>query len=162
MTRPLMPQRSSTGTGSVVADSTAATADAGDPLIEGSKAPATVWYRWTAPADGWYEFDTHGSQVSSELGVYTDTTPLQLVDDSAGECASFVNFGQTSAAVKFPATSGTSYLVMVCWVQRGRAVSEQPRRPAPAQLAAGGRPRPSPPATTPSPLLPSSPALTAS
>ena len=102
-----------TGTGSVVADSTAATADAGDPLIEGGKAPATVWYRWTAPADGWYEFDTHGSQVSSELGVFTDTTPVQLVDDSAGDCASFVNFGQTSAAVKFLATSGTSYLVMV-------------------------------------------------
>jgi hypothetical protein len=102
-----------TGTGSVVADSTAATTEPGDPLIEGGKTPATVWYRWTAPADGWYEFDTHGSQISTELGVYTDTTPRQLVDDSAGDCASFVNFGQISAGVKFPATSGTSYLVMV-------------------------------------------------
>jgi hypothetical protein len=43
--------------GSVVGDATAATTDPNDPLIDGSRLPATVWYRWSAPADGWYEFD---------------------------------------------------------------------------------------------------------
>ena len=56
-------------TGSVLGDATAATVDPSDPLIEGGRTPATIWYRWTAPATGWYEFDTHGSQVTTALGV---------------------------------------------------------------------------------------------
>jgi hypothetical protein len=100
-------------TGSVVADSTAATIDPTDPLIEGYPAPATIWYRWTAPADGWYEFDTHGSQVSSGLGIYADTSPAQLIDDSAAECNGLSLLDISSAAVKFQATASSSYLLMV-------------------------------------------------
>ena len=100
-------------TGSLVGDSTAATTDPGDPLIDGYPAPATVWYRWTAPADGWYEFDTHGSQVSTGLGVYTDASPAQLIDDSVAACDALSFLDVSTAAVKFPATSGVSYLLMV-------------------------------------------------
>ncbi len=99
--------------GSVIADATAATTEAGDPAIEGYPAPATVWYRWTAPADGWYEFDTHGSQVSTGLGIYTDTSPAHLVDDSASECNGLSFLDVSSASVKFQATSGASYLLMI-------------------------------------------------
>jgi hypothetical protein len=100
-------------TGSVLDDATAATVEPNDPKIDGVPVPATVWYRWTAPADGWYEFDTHGSQVSTGLGVYTDTSPAQLVDDSAGECTGLSSLIMPSAAVKFQATRGTSYLLMI-------------------------------------------------
>jgi hypothetical protein len=99
-------------TGSVVADSTAATTDPADPLIEGYPAPATVWYRWTAPADGWYEFDTHGSQVSTGLGIYTDASPALLIDDSVTECNGLSLADVSSATVKFQANSGHSYLLM--------------------------------------------------
>jgi Fibronectin type III domain len=99
------------GAGSLVDDATAATAESADPTIDTAKIPATLWYRWTAPATGWYDFDTHGSKVNTALGIYTDATPVQLVADSAGDCGDFLSV--QTASVRFSATAGTSYLVMV-------------------------------------------------
>ena len=97
--------------GSIVTDATAATTQTTDPRIDTLQAPATVWYQWTAPATGVYDFDTHGSLVNTLLGVYTNTTPSTLIADSSGDCGT--SFNISTASVQFPATAGTSYLLMV-------------------------------------------------
>jgi hypothetical protein len=99
--------------GSVLSDTTAATAESTDPRIDGYRLPATVWYRWTAPATGWFSFDTHGSNIDTALGVYTDENPLQLLDDSSGNCGG-LNFSDVAtASVGFAATAGSDYLLVV-------------------------------------------------
>jgi hypothetical protein len=111
--------------GSLVTDATGATSQTTDPKIDTIQPPATVWYRWTAPATGVYDFDTHGSRVDTMMGAYTDATPAALIADSSGDCGGDI-FGLTTAGIQFSATSGTSYLIMVA----GTAAEE----PNPASL----------------------------
>ena len=69
----------------------------------------TVWWTWTAPADGVMSVDTFGSNFDTLLGVYTgnDVTTLNTVamNDNSGA-------GATSK-VMFQATAGTTYQIMV-------------------------------------------------
>jgi hypothetical protein len=118
--------------GSLVTDATAATAQTTDPSIDTVKVPATVWYRWTAPATGWYDFDTSGSRVSTALGVYTDVTPAQLIADSSGDCGAI--FDVSSASVRFPATVGASYLVMIGGTASDLEVPDEAGLGGPVQL----------------------------
>jgi hypothetical protein len=104
-------------TGSLTVNTSAATRQPSDPLIDDERIPASVWYRWTAPADGWYAFDTSGSQADAVLGAYTDTPVLTRLSDSAGDCID-IGFGSgisTSggASVGFAAQSGHTYLLML-------------------------------------------------
>ena len=57
-------------TGNVEADLLAATFEAGEPATEGiGQSPAgTVWYQWTAPAQGAVNFGTSGAHVSAFQG----------------------------------------------------------------------------------------------
>lgn len=105
--------------GSLIGDNTAATNDFSDPSIQGDRPPGTIWYRWTAPADGWYDFDTSGSHISTELGVYTSISPTRLVDDSSGDCDGYDFFGSSGASVGFHAASGTTYLLMLATSSSG-------------------------------------------
>ena len=98
--------------GSLVTDATAATSEPTDPTIDTVQPPATVWFEWTAPATGVYNFDTHGSRVNTLIGAYTNATPAALVADDSGNCGGSL-FGLTTAGIQFAATSGTSYLIMV-------------------------------------------------
>lgn len=99
--------------GSLLDDGTAATVDPTDPAIDGQPPTATLWYRWTAPADGWYGFDTNGSSVDTSLGIYTDEATPQLIDDSSADCGEPGYSGSSGAGVRFLATSGSSYLLML-------------------------------------------------
>lgn len=84
-------------TGSTTGTITFATADGlvGDP---------NLWYRWDAPADGTYRFDTCGAEFDSYLEAFTGADGSSLVwvggdDDSCG-------YG---SALVLTATSGTRY-----------------------------------------------------
>ena len=62
--------------GSTAGTNTSASTETGepDPLGIGiGGIVETVWYVWTAPADGAYSFTTAGSSFDAELGVYTGT-----------------------------------------------------------------------------------------
>src|ERR1035437_5962392 len=48
-----------------------ASAETGEPNIFNVAAGESVWYTWTAPADGSYTFTTSGSDFDSLLGIYT-------------------------------------------------------------------------------------------
>ncbi len=73
----------------------------------GDAGGASVWYDWTAPADGTYRFDTCLSNFDTLLAVYTgDTFPLPEVASNDDGCGGL-------SIVTFVATAGTTYHVAV-------------------------------------------------
>lgn len=92
-----------------VGNNLAATAETGDPKPLGQTGGRSVWWSWTAPANGLVSIDTLGSTFDTVLGVYTGDTLGALVpvveDDNSG-------LGRTSE-VWFRATAGTAYQILV-------------------------------------------------
>jgi Tol biopolymer transport system component len=76
---------------------------------EFSELTRSVWYSWTAPADGQATFTTVGSDFDTLLYAFSGTTldDLQLItaDDDSG--------GDHTSAVNFPVTAGTTYYLAV-------------------------------------------------
>jgi Ca2+-binding RTX toxin-like protein len=101
----------STSSGTATGDSRGATLEPGEParLLFN---PGTIWYSWTAPADGTYKFDTFGSNFDTVLAIYAGSSldALDLVrinddDPDRGCCSSWVPIANT--------TSGTTYSIAV-------------------------------------------------
>ncbi len=97
-------------TGSVNGDNTGATTETNgvtrvEPLHAGNPGGASVWYRWTAQANGPATFSLNSFAVSNLLAVYTgpNQTNLTVVTNAIGP----------SPAVTFTATAGTTYFVAV-------------------------------------------------
>ena len=87
-----------------------ATLEAGEPTTVASEpAGASVWYRWTASADGEVKVDTVTSDFDTLLGIYTgsavDTLTVVASDDQSG--------GSDTSAVTFGVTAGTTYQIRV-------------------------------------------------
>jgi Ca2+-binding RTX toxin-like protein len=88
---------------------------------------ASVWYEWTAPANGIVKFSTRGSRFDTALAVYTGTNVASLTevasnddDPQLGCCSSFVGF---------EAVAGSSYRVAVggfSWDQGSFTLSWSP------------------------------------
>ncbi|MHB9007987.1 MAG: S8 family serine peptidase [Limisphaerales bacterium] len=98
------------GSGAIVAgQNVTATRETGEPEHAGDLGGRSVWYRWTAPGDGTWAFDTAGTSFDTILGVYTGNTvnALTLVgsDDDARE--------DLTSRVEFDATAGTTYQIAV-------------------------------------------------
>jgi len=115
----------------VTADNTLATIESGEPAVHEDSAGIghTVWYSWTAPADGPFAFDT----VSSAAG---DTVLTAYY--TAGQPASFANFilleqsddldnggGDKLSGIVLHAISGTTYFLQVAtWGYSPEATGE--------------------------------------
>ncbi len=74
-----------------------ATFEIGEPLHAGKPGGKSVWYAWTAPANGVATFRTVGSTFDTLLGIYTGTSVSNLAtvaadEDSAGFYASGASF----------------------------------------------------------------------
>ncbi len=71
---------------------------------------ASVWYRWTAPANGWITFDTSkGTVFDSLLGVYTGDNIGSLTEISSSD-----NHGAAiQSRTSFDAVAGTAYSIAV-------------------------------------------------
>ncbi len=83
---------------SVPGDTTYATAETGETF---NGIGRTIWYKWTAPSTGPFQFNTNDSAIHVELQVFTGTTfPLTIV--TAG-----------FDALQLDATAGTVYLIQV-------------------------------------------------
>jgi subtilisin family serine protease len=86
-----------------------ATGESGEPNHAGVSSPlASVWYRWTAPADGTFEVITFGSDFDTTLAVYTGSAV-----DALTEVASNDNFIISQSYVAFEATAGITYYIAV-------------------------------------------------
>lgn len=75
----------------------------------------SIWYEWTCPADGVYQFDTIGSTCFTILGVFPDApTSLQL-DPAAGRANSYGAGGGENyeSLVTIRCTAGSVYKVVV-------------------------------------------------
>ena len=92
---------------------TVTTGDNGVQAVDNS-----LWYAWTCPAGGTYEFDTIGSSFDTILAVYTspadlcDTGLTNLVSDDNSGFNVFSDAAQTSY-LKFQAVSNVTYYISV-------------------------------------------------
>jgi hypothetical protein len=84
-----------------------ATMEAGEPRPTWESV-ASVWYSWTAPADGDATVDLIGSTFNTVVGVYTGAS----VDDLTLIVANDDAFNRTSRA-DFEVVAGTTYRIMV-------------------------------------------------
>jgi hypothetical protein len=87
-----------------------ATAELGEPYhAAGQPASKSVWWRWTAPANGQATIDTTGSDYDTLLAVYSgdDLSSLTQIasDDQSG--------GSNTSRASFPVVAGTSYSIAV-------------------------------------------------
>ncbi len=108
----------SNGTTTVNGFNTNATVEPGEPA-HASNAGAngeSVWWKWTAPADGAVTVDTKGSYFDTTMGVYTGQSLATLTtigtnDDGPEVTGSTTH--NTSSTVTFTAAAGTTYYIAV-------------------------------------------------
>jgi secreted trypsin-like serine protease len=84
-----------------------ATNEPGEPVL-GFAPQATVWYRWSAPNSGTFQFTTVGSNFDTVLAAATGSSITSLTqvafnDDSIG----------VQSKIQFAATAGTTYRIRV-------------------------------------------------
>ncbi len=96
--------------GSVSGSNVASTRETGEPQFGNA---FSVWWKWTAPANGVSVFDTIGSSFDVETAVYTGSSvgALTLVvrdSDSGGSLASRVSFNAVAGTVYSIAVTGFS------------------------------------------------------
>ena len=94
---------------------TSATKETGEPAIADNAGGASIWYSWTAPADGEAMFTTAGSPfLDTMMAVYTGASlnTLDLVvenDDVSGGYLDELSYSR----VEFTATAGTRYRIVI-------------------------------------------------
>ena len=94
--------------GSVTGTNVEATKESGEPNHGGNQGGASVWYRWTAPANGSVTIDTVGSGFDTVLGVYTGSSVSALTEVAGNDDSSGLQ-----SSVSFSATGGTRYHIAV-------------------------------------------------
>lgn len=84
---------------------TLATAEGGEPAHAGAPAARSLWWTWTAPANGAVIAETTGSAVDTRLAVYAGATlnSLALVTENDDATAN------GASRVQFDAVAGTTY-----------------------------------------------------
>ncbi|MFM8763722.1 MAG: hypothetical protein ACKOEZ_02640, partial [Spartobacteria bacterium] len=86
-----------------------ATAQAGEPAHAGQAATRSIWWKWTAPANGSCTVNTIGSSFDTVLAVYTGSSvsnlSLVVSDDQSG--------GSNTSKANFNTTAGTTYFLAV-------------------------------------------------
>lgn len=95
--------------GSVTGTNAGATKEPNEPAHAGNAGGKSVWYTWTATADGTFTFDTNGSSFDTLLGVYTGSSVAGLTQIVANDDAGSIS---TSSA-SFNADVGTVYYIAV-------------------------------------------------
>jgi large repetitive protein len=100
------PQRIKGRFGHVLADNTPRT-------YRGPEPPPAVarelWWKWTAPADGQFVFDTHGSEFDTTLTIYAGSNPANMVEVAANDDDGDV----ATSALRIDAQRGESYHIRV-------------------------------------------------
>jgi M6 family metalloprotease-like protein len=86
-----------------------ATKQPGEPAVAGDPGGASIWYRFTAPADGELSLSTRGSQFDTLLGVYRGTSISALTKVAEND-----NSGTgTSSAVTATVERGKTYRIAI-------------------------------------------------
>ncbi len=96
------------GRGAGTGDSATATKETGEPAHAGLAGGRSLWWTWTAAADGDVVIDTVGSAFDTLLAAYTGTGVAALT-----EIASNDNAADFQSRIAFPVTAGTTYALAV-------------------------------------------------
>gem|GEM_PF-3577643 len=96
--------------GSVRGTNGNATKETGEINHAGNLGGKSVWYRWTAPANGKVTFSTVGSNFNTLLGVYTGTAVNALKFVASNNDVSSTN---KASSVTFNVVAGTIYRIAV-------------------------------------------------
>lgn len=96
--------------GSATGNNRGATKEPGEPDHVDNPGGKSVWYQWTAPSAGVWQFDTIGSTLDTLLGIYTGTAVKSLTliarsDDAPGRT--------NNSLLTFVATAATTYRIAV-------------------------------------------------
>ena len=111
--------------GQITGSNLRALKETGEPNHAGNVGGASVWYSWTAPANGTVVLDTVGSTFDTVLAVYSGSTVVGLTvrgsdDDSGGLGTSKLTFSASQGTVYRIAAdgkNGASGAVTLNWVQ---------------------------------------------
>jgi Ca2+-binding RTX toxin-like protein len=87
-----------------------ATKEVGEPNHAGLPGGASVWYQWTAPANGRLFLNTGGSGFDTLLAVYTGAVVNALAEVTSNDDASAATL---TSALSFMAIGGTTYEIAV-------------------------------------------------
>lgn len=95
--------------GIVTGSNVGATKEAGEPSHAGNPGGKSIWYNWTAPANGNWIIDTFGSVFDTTLALYTGNSvgALTLIAGNDDSGAS------TNSSVTFAVVAGTTYRIAV-------------------------------------------------
>ena len=88
--------------GSIEGTNLHATAEPGEP----PPAARSVWWRWTAPASGFWSVDTEGSAIAATLRLWSGATLATLVPLGADE-----GDAPSASRVGIPVTAGVTYRI---------------------------------------------------
>ncbi len=121
------PQQLVGASGAVSGTTVGAAKESGEPAHAGNAGGASVWYSWTAPANGTATISTGGSTFDTLLAAYTGSALGALAQVAAND-----DVGQTKgpSEITFGAVAGTTYRIAVdgylapgsSWAARGDVV----------------------------------------
>ena len=95
-------------------DNFGATSELGEPLHNGKKGGASVWYKWTAPVGlGIVTFTTAGSDFDTLLGAYTGTAVTNLTNVLSGDFDAEDQGGYLTSEIVFKAIGAQDYFIAV-------------------------------------------------
>ena len=86
-----------------------ATKEGGEPDHAGNPGGASVWYRWSPPANGTFTLNTFGSSFDTLLAVYTGDSVATLLEVASNDDLST----SVTSSVVFDAVYGTTYYIAV-------------------------------------------------
>ena len=94
-------------------DTTAATTEAGDPVLCYGSGGNSVWYKFTAPANGEVTVDTIGSSYDTVLAAYSVDTGTCSGTFTQVDCNDDIPSPSSSqSSITFRVTAGTTYYFM--------------------------------------------------
>ena len=103
------PQALPSGSGTIGGNNTGAQTEPGEPTHAGVPGGASVWYKWTAPAEGSVTIATTGSSYETLLAVYSGASLGTLREEASDHDSEYGN----EAKVEFRTTAGTTYFIVV-------------------------------------------------
>lgn len=98
--------------GKVLGTNIHATTEQGEPLHAGSSIGFTIWYTWTAPSNGFYTFNTDGSNTNTRLAIYRGLAVNNLSEVASNNDENPATFISTSR-VTFFALAGQVYKIAI-------------------------------------------------
>lgn len=96
--------------GYITASNTSASREPGEPSHAGTPANRSLWWNWTAPANGNLTLTTDGSSFDTVMAVYTGVSLTNLVQASSNDDS---GPGYLTSKVTIPVVAGRTYYIAV-------------------------------------------------